>query len=132
MKQQSFQRFLLISLIVGTLCFLTALAIHQLIFPSKYFVGVYAIIPFVMFITIVVHYVLMNASKNPRTFVGKFVAFSSLKLLVFLTAILIYAFSIKNEIVAFMISFLITYFIFTILEISAILKFLKKTGTENT
>jgi hypothetical protein len=49
-----------------------------------------------------------------------------LKLIIFLIAILIYAFLIKNEVVIFIISFLITYFIFTILEISAILKFLKK------
>lgn len=132
MKQQSFQRFLLTSLLVGALCFLTALAVHQFFFPSRSFVGVYTIIPFVMLVTVVVHYVLIRASKNPRTFVGKFVAFSGLKLLVFLIAILIYAFGVKNEVVIFMLSFLITYFVFTILEISAILKFLKKIGTENT
>ena len=91
--------------------------------------GVYLIIPFVMLVTAVVHFVLMKASANPRTFVGKYVAFSGLKMIVFLTAILIYAFTVKKEVVIFMLGFLITYFIFVIFEISAILKFLKKSSS---
>ena len=119
-------RFLTSCIAIGALCLTTAFLVQRFIFPARSFSGVYLVIPFVMLVTAVVHYVLIKASSNPRTFIGKFAAFSGLKLLVYLIAILIYAFSVKNEIVIFMLSFLITYFIFTIFEISAILKFLKK------
>jgi hypothetical protein len=125
-KEKPFLRFLLLCIIAGIMCLAAAFLIQNLFFPSKSFVSVYSLIPFVMLVTVVVHFVLIKASTNPRTFIGKFVAFSGLKMIVFLIAILIYALSVKNEIVIFMLAFLITYFIFTILEISAILKFLKK------
>jgi hypothetical protein len=104
----------------------TAFLVQKSFFPSRSFKGVYLLVPFVMLVTSSVHYILMKVSSNPRTFIGKFVAFSGLKLIIFLIAILVYAFLIKNEVVIFMLGFLITYFVFTILEISAILKFLKK------
>lgn len=126
MKEKPFLRFLFLCVIAGVLCLAVAFIVQKFFFPLKSFTSVYFLIPFVMLVTAVVHYVLIKASTNPRTFIGKFVAFSGLKMIVFLIAILIYAFSIKNEVVIFMLSFLITYFIFTILEISAILKFLKK------
>jgi len=128
-KEKSFGKFLLSCLIIGIVCLTTAFLVHKFLVPAKSFMGVYLIIPFVMLVTAVVHFVLMKASANPRTFVGKYVAFSGLKMIVFLTAILIYAFTVKKEVVIFMLGFLITYFIFVIFEISAILKFLKKSSS---
>ena len=129
MKEKSFLKFLFLCVIVGILFFSAAFFVQKLYFPLKSFKGVYIIIPFVILVTVGVHYMLIKAAiSNPRTFIGKFVAFSGLKMVVFLFAILIYAFAVKNEVVIFMFAFLITYFIFTILEISAILKYLKKIG----
>jgi hypothetical protein len=125
-KEKSFLRFLVSCCIAGAICLAAAFFVQHFALPLKSFKGVYFLVPFVLLVTIVVHFVLIKASSNPRTFVGKFVAFSGLKLIIFLMAILIYAFLVKDEVVLFMMSFLITYFIFTILEISAILKFLKK------
>ena len=129
MKEKSFGKFLLSCLIIGIVCLTAAFLVHKFLIPVKSFMGVYLIIPFVMLVTAVVHFILIKASSNPRTFVGKFVAFSGLKLIIFLFAILIYAFTVKNEVVIFMLSFLITYFVFAIFEISAILKFFKKSSS---
>jgi len=129
MKENSFLRFLISCVIIGALCLITAFLVQKYTLPSKSFKGVYLLIPFVMIVTAVVHFILIKASSNPRTFVGKFVAFSGLKLIIFLFAILIYAFTVKNEVVIFMLSFLITYFVFAIFEISAILKFFKKSSS---
>ena len=126
MKEKSFVRFLILCLFIGIVCLVAAFIVQKVFVPFKSFRGVYILIPFVTLITIVVHFVLIKASSNPKTFVGKFVAFSGLKLMIYLITILIYAFAVRNEVIIFMLSFLITYFLFTILEISAILKFLKK------
>lgn len=49
-----------------------------------------------------------------------------------MSAILVYAFVIKNEVVIFLLTFFLAYFFYTILEISHLLKFLKKTAVKNT
>lgn len=128
-KENAFLKFLLSCVLLGVVCLTTAFLVQKCALPAKSFKGVYCIIPFVVLVTIAVHYVLIKASlSNPRTFIGKYVAFSGLKLIVYLVAILFYVFVVKSEVVIFMLSFLITYFIFLIFEISAILKFLKKSG----
>ena len=126
MKEKLFGRFLFSCVSIGVLCLSTAFFVQKLFLPAKSFACVYFLIPFVMLVTAAVHFILMKASSNPRTFVGKFAAFSGMKMIIFLIAMLIYGFIVKKEVVIFMVGFLITYFIFTILEISAILKFLKK------
>ena len=127
MKENAFLKFLLSCLLLGVVCLTTAFLLQKYALPTRSFKGVYLIIPFVMLVTAIIHYVLLKASvSNPRTFIGKFVAFSGLKMFIFLIAILIYVFAVKNEVVIFMLGFLTTYFIFLVFEISAILKFLKK------
>jgi hypothetical protein len=129
-KNQLFRRFLILCSSMAALCIGITFGIQKLFIPEKSFTGVFFVIPFVMVITVVFHFVLMKASMvNPRNFVGKFVAFSGIKLMIYLIVILVYAFTIKSEIVIFLLSFLITYVLFTTIEISAILKFLKKSGS---
>jgi len=120
-------RFLIQSFLLSVICFLVAFGIHHIFKVEASFGCVYLMISLVMLVTIMFHSLLIRISViSPRSFVGKFVVFSGIKMMIYLVIILIYAFIIKKEIVIFIIGFLILYFLFTILEVSAILKFLKK------
>jgi len=129
-KDQSFRQFLVLCCSLAVLCIGAAYGIQNFFLAEKSFAGVFLVIPFIMVITLVFHFILMKAAVvNPRNFVGKFVAFSGIKLMIYLIVILVYAFMVKKEIVIFMMSFLIMYLLYTTIEISAILKFLKKSGS---
>jgi hypothetical protein len=129
LKNKAFTRFLVSCLILSFLCLVAAFCIQYMLLPEKSFTGVYFLIAYVALVTILFHYSLMKASViNPRNFVGKFVAYSGIKLMLYLISILLYVFTIKNEVHIFMLGFLLTYLLFTILEVSAILKFLKKSS----
>jgi hypothetical protein len=120
-------RFLIQSFLLSVICFLVAFGTHDLLKIEASYGSVYIMIPFVMLVTVMFHSLLIRIFDiSPRSFVGKFVVFSGIKMIIYLVIILIYAFIIKKEIVIFIIGFLILYFLFTILEVSAILKFLKK------
>ena len=108
-------------------CLAVAMIVHFIFLPQKPFGSVYFLVPFVMSVTIVFHWLLMKASVvNPGRFIGKFVAFSGLKLMIYLITIVVFAFGVKVEIFIFMASFFTLYLLYTIIEIRAMLKFLKK------
>lgn len=130
MKNNPFLRFCISSILLAVVCIGIVLVAGVSISSEHSFASLYFVIPFIMAITILFHYVLIRASAvNPRNFVGKFAAFSGVKLMIYMVSILIYAFAIKKEVVVFLMGFLIIYLLFTILEISSILKFLKKSDT---
>ena len=129
MKDHSFRSFFFSSVILGIILVLLSLA-AQKIFPEKSFGSIYFIVPFVLMVTNAFHYSLMKASlTTPRSFVGKFMAFSGVKLLLYMIVLLLYAFFVKQEVVSFLLLFFLTYILYTILEIASILKFLKKIGS---
>jgi uncharacterized membrane protein len=85
------------------------------------------LIPFIMLVTILLHSILIIASKNnPNKFINKFMASSGLKLMLYLVVIIIYVFFVKRDIILFICAFLSLYLMFTVLEISAIINHLKK------
>lgn len=88
---------------------------------------VLAIVPFIMLVTIGFHsYLIYTAKKGDRMFISKFIASSGVKLMIYLVSILIYIFSSGENIRFVMIMILISYIVFSFIEIYAILKYLKK------
>lgn len=76
--------------------------------------------------TLMVHHFTVKASEeNPRTFPTYFMAITGLKMLAYLVALGIYVFIFKQSSIPVVIGFLVLYVIYTILEVSSILKFLK-------
>ena len=66
------------------------------------------------------------SSRSPQQFVNLFMAGLSAKLFISLGLIILFALGIKENIVCFMISAIIIYFSFTILEVVSLLKYLRK------
>jgi hypothetical protein len=124
---KSFKHFFFSCLILAIVCLGIAVGVHFFFLPQKSFESVYILVPYVMSVTMVFHWILMKASvANPGNFIGKFVAFSGIKLMIYLITILISAFGIKVEVLVFVTSFFTLYLFYTIIEIRAMLKFLKK------
>lgn len=83
--------------------------------------------PFIMIVTILFHFILLKATNaNPKQFISKFLAASGLKMMIYLTVIVIFIFTNRFQAKVFLISFLACYSIYTFIEIYFILKFLKK------
>jgi hypothetical protein len=95
-----------------------------LFLPSKYISpAIPGIIIFFLVLTLSLFYYQLMASINRVSkFVNVFLMATGLKLLVFLVIIVTYVFLNKSDAVNFISSFFIIYLIFTILEISQILK----------
>jgi hypothetical protein len=123
----AFKKFVLYSLV-------SCLVLIMGIWPLSFFTDkqiditpVFFVVPFVMIITIIFHSYLLQASKSdPKTFVGKFIASSGLKLMIYLTVIVFYIVWYQYNSKVFLTAFLISYIVFTFIEVVFILIHLKK------
>ena len=121
------KKFLLKAVITSLICYIIVIAISFLLTKKTSFLEVYLFIPYIMLINLGFHILLIKASvSNNMLFVNKYIAFSGIKLFIYLISILIYLIFIKFEIVVFLLSFIIIYFIFTVAEITSLLQIFKK------
>ena len=121
------KKFLLKSVLTSLICYILVIVIAFCITKKTSFLEVYILIPYIMLITLEFHILLIKASEsNNMLFVNKYIAFSGIKLFIYLITILIYLIFIKFEIIVFLLSFIIIYFIFTIIEITSLLQIFKK------
>ena len=78
-------------------------------------------------VTILSHLRLMNAAEaNIRRFNTTFLSIMSVKLIIYVVFIMVYLLMERSGAVNFILSFLILYFCYTILEVNEISNFLKK------
>lgn len=125
-KDKAIRKFIFYSVIIGLISFILAWILSR-IYTQYSFMGVFLLIPFIMTITIVLQVLLVDASKKaPIKFINKFMASSGIKLFLYFLIILAYIYFIKRDIILFLCAFLSLYLIYTVLEISAILNYLKK------
>jgi hypothetical protein len=75
--------------------------------------------------TAFIHLVLMRVVDNPKKFIYYFMGITSIKLLAYLSIILIYALLKRSEALGFALFFLTMYFLYTGLEVFAWMKILK-------
>jgi hypothetical protein len=123
----AFKKFILYSVVAGAVLMFGAWPVY-LFFGSRLDIfPVFFVVPFVMAVTILFHYYLMQAlSGNPKSFVNKFMALSGIKLMLYLTVIVFYVVWYQQNISVFLTTFLISYFVFTFIEVIFILSQLKK------
>jgi hypothetical protein len=115
-------------------CIVTLILILGIVNILQYYLSIEIILTpfyytttFVMLITILFHLVLIKtALTNSKQFINRFLAASGLKILLYLVVIVTFIFANKLHAKAFLISFLISYSVYTFIEVYFILKFLKK------
>ena len=78
-------------------------------------------------VILIVHYVLLKSSEQrAQNFVRNFIATTFLKLLTYLLILVIFILLNRENVKAFIITFLILYLSYTVFETIAIIKFFKK------
>jgi len=109
-------------------CLLLSYGLSQV--PSPYLNTSYYWVPTIFFAltTWGIHAVLTKGDKNSKEFVFKTLALTMARLLVCLVFVLIYSRIDKAGALAFACHFMIQYLIFTIFEISFLLKYVKQTN----
>ena len=98
------------------------------IIPESYF-PVFPIVPFFLFsTTLIVHIYLVRASQNDaRKFTSKYLGSMGLKIFIYIIFIAIFLATATQHAIPFLVSFLVCYASFTLIEVIAILKHQKGT-----
>lgn len=80
-------------------------------------------------VTLLVHSALIKAGeKNAKTFVNSFMAVTGLKMFVYLLGLVIYVFVVPKSAFVFAFHFLVFYFVFTVFEVTMLMRFFKRNG----
>jgi hypothetical protein len=95
--------------------------------PGSYF-PMFPVVPFfVLIVTLLVHVYLVKASKGDgRKFTSRYLGAMGLKILIYLIFIIVFLVLATRHAVPFLVSFLVCYAAFTLVEVIAILKFQKR------
>lgn len=85
------------------------------------------VILFFLSFTILMHrYLLKSTEGNPKKFVFSFLLITTVKILLYLGVILVYALLNRGDAVAFIIVFFVNYFLFTGFELTTVMKLINK------
>lgn len=97
--------------------------------PTRYFSTSHFWIPTIFFAlsAIGINAFLTKENQDPKEFVFKTLAISMTRLLVCMIFVLVYSLINKPQALAFTCHFMVQYLVFTIYEISSLLKFIKQT-----
>ena len=108
---------------------LTALGYGLFLFviPESYY-PLFPLVPFFVFaVTIIVHIFLVRASENnPRKFASRYLGAMGLKILIYIVFLIAFLILATRHAVPFLVSFLVCYASFTLVEVISILKYLKR------
>jgi F0F1-type ATP synthase assembly protein I len=121
------RQFIIKILIFTIIIFAIALALFSTALKPWYF-GAYPYqILLIATITAIGHLWIMRASdKNMRRFTTAFMASVTLKLMVYLTFMLVCLLIDRSHVAPFVVTFIILYILFTIFEVFEVLSFIKK------
>ncbi len=97
------------------------------IFPEKRHFSLF-IVPMILYLTTLLlhHQLIKNANRKPQKFIGLFLGTTGIKLFLYLIIIAIYVMIWTPYVIPFITIFFSLYIIFTAIEVSALLKFLKQ------
>ncbi len=114
------RQLILLSAILGLISLIAYLVLPR-ISPAMPFLLV-----FIMSVTLLMHrYLLKGSEQKTNQFITRFLMVTTLKLVAYLSLITAYAVINRKDAVPFTVTFLIYYIIFSVFEVSSLLKHLK-------
>ncbi|SRR6056297_1740665 len=123
---KDFKRFLLWQTIVTAVVILLATAAFGFFFQDYYTHDLWIILGVILILTSILHYNLLKTGvHSPAKFSSRFMMMNGLKMIIYLVFIVVYAMIFPHKAVSFLVCFLILYLIYTILEVSLLLRFFK-------
>ena len=98
--------------------------------PASYF-PLFPLIPFFLFtITLAVHIYLVRASGgDARKFTARYLGAMGVKIFIYIIFMAVFLILATEDAVAFLVSFLVAYAAFTLVEVIALLKIQKRSGS---
>jgi hypothetical protein len=116
-------------LTISTLLIVVVLVLNQTEL-SEYYQAIHPWIPVIFLIlTGAEHTILLKTIiKNPNRFSQAFMAASSIKLLLILLVTVIYLLIDKSQVIPFVIILFVNYIVFTVFEVRALLKLVKRSS----
>jgi len=124
MPSNAYNRFLKQLIILSAIVGLGSLAAG--IFLPRVSPATPFLLLFIMSVTLLAHrYLLKSCSGKPNRFINRFLALTTVKLLGYLLVITAYAFINRPDAVPFIAAFLVYYVIYSVFEVTALLKYLK-------
>lgn len=121
------------SLVISVLLAVSYFYLSTYVYPQLYTPSFFYIIGIVFLVNLAFHsFLVYTAAQNNKAFVRRFLASTMLKLLVYLTVILVMIFAGNPRIKVVLVGFLLLYIVFTVHEIYSIMEFLKKNGSQQT
>lgn len=122
-----YQQFITKILIFTILVFIITSALFSTVLKIWYFAAYPYQILLIALVTTIGHiWILKAAGQNTRKFTTSFMASVTLKLMVYLTFMLIYLMIDRSQVIPFVLTFIILYISFTIFEVIQVLNYIKK------
>ena len=120
------RQFLLKITILSILIFVSSAILFSTVLKTWYFAAYPYQILVIALVTTVGHlWILKATGQNMRRFTTAFMASVTLKLMVYLTFMLVYLLLNKSQVIPFALTFIVFYFIFTIFEVIQVLSVIK-------
>ncbi len=131
MQSKTSLRKYILNLFLLTLA-LTAAGYGILLFlvPESYF-PFYPAVPFFLFaVTLIVHvYLIRTKDKDARKFMARYLGAMGLKIFIYILFLLVCLVLATENAVAFLVSFLVCYTVFTLVEVVVLLRIQKRAGS---
>ena len=112
------------SAVITTILLVIVGVIFYAVAPADYYTQAFPfLLAFFMIASILVfHFMLKALEKRPARFVNTFMLTTIIKLFIYLGGMLTYALFNREEAMSFIITFFVLYIVYTIVEVSALLK----------
>ena len=126
--QESLRKFVFNLFLLALILTATGYGIFLFLVPDAYF-PLFPVVPLFLFtVTIIMHVYLVRASENDaRKFTSRYLGAMGLKLLIYIVFMVVFLALATQHAVPFLVSFMVCYATFTLVEVIAILKHLKRT-----
>jgi hypothetical protein len=127
-----FSRFTIGLFIYSLAIWLIGYSVFRLFIPDLTLVVFPFQVIYFYILTLVFHGYIVRASKRTLSkFTPRYLGATGIKMLVYMISVGIYIIIDSSEVIVFLVSFFILYLFFTVFEVRAVLKFLKKNQTNS-
>jgi hypothetical protein len=121
------RQFIVKILILTLLIYAITTILFYTVFKMWYFAAYPYLLLLIATITTIGHLLVIKASgQNTRRFTTAYMASVTLKLIVYLSVLLVYLLIDRSNMIPFVCTFLVIYILFTIFEVTQVLAFIKK------
>lgn len=121
------RQFIVRILIFTLSIFMIATFLFQTVFKMWYFAAFPYLLLLIATVTTIGHLLIIKASdQNPRKFTTAYMASVTIKLIVYLSSMLIYLLIDRSQVIPFVCTFIAFYVLYTIFEVIHVLSFIKK------